>query len=90
MRYGICIVATVSCCRFEKNVGDFELKDLIIVLVGANFFHRIISPKRSPLKARHKYLSGRTINGVSCATDPAHFLSWLATDVFGEAPGWGR
>jgi hypothetical protein len=48
MRYGICIVATVSRCRFEKDVGDFKLKDVIIVLIGANFFHRVISPKSKP------------------------------------------
>ena len=28
----------------------------------------------SPLKGRHKYLSGCTINGVSRATDAAHFV----------------
>jgi hypothetical protein len=48
MRDGICIVATVSCGRFEKDVGDFELKNLVIVLVGANFVHGVISPKRTP------------------------------------------
>ena len=40
----------------------------------------------SPLKARHKYLSGYTIIGVSHATDAAHF----AVPFFGEAPGRGN
>jgi hypothetical protein len=44
----------------------------------------------SPLKARHKYLSGCTINGVSRATDAAHFIVGSdSTTVFGEAPGPG-
>lgn len=42
----------------------------------------------SPLKGRDKYLSGCTINGVSRATDAAHFVVGSdSTTVFGEAPG---
>jgi len=40
MRDHMCIVATVSGRRFEKDVRGFEVKDLIfIALVGANFVH---------------------------------------------------
>jgi hypothetical protein len=71
MRYGICIVATVSCCRFEKNVGDFELKDLIIVLVGANFFS---SHSRLPDRIRALRLAGTSASKLAEAHGASPFL----------------
>jgi hypothetical protein len=47
LRKGIFIVVTASCRRFEKGIGDLELKKLLIViLVGGNFVHGTHSPTK--------------------------------------------